>query len=353
MNQADDLLTDSVSRMLTDLCGPGTVSAAESGEWPAPLWNALQEAGLTLAWIPEELGGAGASLADGFAIARIAAGFAAPVPLAETLLAGWLLSRGGLAAPTGPLTVATPAAEGIVLGIDGTLRGRAARVPFASEAHHLALAARRGGEEVIALVDVASCALRPSTSLAGEPLDEVVFEGAAPVALAGAPTPGVGSELDAMGAALRAQQMAGALERVLDLSLAYAREREQFGRPIARFQAVQHNLAVLAAEVAAAGASANAAVSSIDRHGIGDARTLLAVASAKVRAGEAAGAGAAIAHQVHGAMGFTREYRLHHYTRRLWAWRDEFGPESVWAARIGELVAANGPDALWPTLTAI
>ena len=159
--------------------------------------------------------------------------------------------------------------------------------------------------------------------------------------------------LQRMGAAIRSQQMAGALEQILDLSLTYARDRVQFGRPIARFQAIQHNLASLAGEVAVAGAAADTAASAIIRHGIDDQRTLFAVAAAKIRAGEAAGAGAAIAHQVHGAMGFTREYSLHHSTRRLWAWRDDFGAESVWAMRLGRMATKAGAQALWPALTAL
>jgi acyl-CoA dehydrogenase len=79
---------------------------------------------------------------------------------------------------------------------------------------------------------------------------------------------------------------------------------------------------------------------------------LLEVASAKIRVGEAAGEGAAIAHQVLGAIGFTQEHVLHRYTRRLWAWRDDFGSESVWAVKLGHLVAAKGADVLWPMLAA-
>jgi alkylation response protein AidB-like acyl-CoA dehydrogenase len=105
--------------------------------------------------------------------------------------------------------------------------------------------------------------------------------------------------------------------------------------------------------VAAAGAAADAASAAIVRHGIDDGRALFAVAAAKIRAGEAAGAGAAIAHQVHGAMGFTREYSLHHSTRRLWAWRDDFGAESVWAMRLGNIAISAGARALWPALTSL
>ena len=83
-----------------------------------------------------------------------------------------------------------------------------------------------------------------------------------------------------------------------------------------------------------------------------DVGVFLEAASAKIRVGEAAGEGAAIAHQVLGAIGFTQEHVLHRYTRRLWAWRDDFGSESVWAVKLGQLVAAKGADALWPMLAA-
>ena len=110
---------------------------------------------------------------------------------------------------------------------------------------------------------------------------------------------------------------------------------------------------MLAGEVAAATAVANGAMLAACEHGFVDQRAFQAIASAKVRCGEAANRGAAIAHQVHGAMGFTQEHRLHQFTRRLWSWRDEFGQESEWAIRLGRMVAAAGADKLWPSLTAL
>jgi len=126
----------------------------------------------------------------------------------------------------------------------------------------------------------------------------------------------------------------------------YATERKQFGRPIGNFQAIQHNLAILAGHVAAAGSAAEWAFRAADR-----GEPAFEVAVAKVRAGEAAGIGAGIAHQAHGAIGFTYEHSLHHATRRLWAWREEFGNETHWATQLGHMVAARGADALWPFIT--
>jgi acyl-CoA dehydrogenase len=147
-------------------------------------------------------------------------------------------------------------------------------------------------------------------------------------------------------------QMAGALEAILELAVSYANERVAFERPIAKFQAVQHNLARLAGETAAALAAAGSAADTIAHAAHFNEAVLLEAAAAKIRVGEAAGEGAAIAHQVFGAIGFTQEHTLHRFTRRLWAWRDDFGNESAWAVKLGNLVAAKGADGLWPMLAA-
>jgi len=176
-----------------------------------------------------------------------------------------------------------------------------------------------------------------ASNMAGEPRDRVDGTGSAALSVA--------EPCFELLALARTVQMAGCLERILELSLQYANEREQFGRPIGRFQAIQHSLAVMAAEVAAAVRSADAAVDAI-----GDDRFTLEVAAAKARVGEAAGVCAELAHQVHGAMGFTHEHRLHHFTRRVWAWRDEFGNETYWRRRLGRHIAGLGAAGVWDFL---
>jgi acyl-CoA dehydrogenase len=345
-DNTDNIIIDTATRIFQDLCEPNTINNAEKGEWPKALWDALEESGLTLAWVADELGGAGATLADGFAVLRVAGRFAAPVPLAETLMAGWLLGKAGIAVPGGPLTIAPVHADGhITLTAEGKLGGRARRVPFARNAGHIAVVAHRGSETAVALVAASGLAISQSTSLAGEPRDDVSFDGV--TAQAVRPARVDEDKLVSFGAAVRLQQIAGALEKILEQSVQYALDRVQFGRAIAKFQAVQHNLATLAGEVAAAGAAADAAAEACARPDI----AIGEIAIAKVRGGEAAGTGAAIAHQVHGAMGFTYEHSLHHATRRLWAWREEFGNETLWAERLGRLIAEQGADALWPFIT--
>jgi len=79
-----------------------------------------------------------------------------------------------------------------------------------------------------------------------------------------------------------------------------------------------------------------------------DDAVFLEATAAKIRCAEAAEKGAAIAHQVHGAIGYTLEHILHRYTMRALAWRDDFGNESYWAVELGKRVAARGADELWP-----
>jgi alkylation response protein AidB-like acyl-CoA dehydrogenase len=148
-------------------------------------------------------------------------------------------------------------------------------------------------------------------------------------------------------ALLRTGQIAGALDHALELSVGYTRERQQFGRPLAQFQAIQQQLAVLAEETAAAGMAAAAAFKAMDRKEAG-----FEIAAAKLRANRAARAATGIAHQVHGAMGFTAEYALHHLTRRLWAWQTEGGNERFWGERLGAQVAALGASSFWTDFVA-
>jgi len=187
----------------------------------------------------------------------------------------------------------------------------------------------------------------PGKNLAGEPRDHL---GAVEPGGRSAPLPdAVDMRLvQRFGALFRAAQMAGAMEAALALSTRYANDRVQFGRPIAKFQAIQQQLALLAEQTAAASVAVESAALAV---AAGRPSSALAVAAAKIRAGEAAGKVAEIAHQVHGAIGFTHEHSLHRLTRRLWSWRDEFGNESDWSRELGRAVMAAGADALWPTIT--
>ncbi|MGH6912565.1 MAG: acyl-CoA dehydrogenase family protein, partial [Geminicoccales bacterium] len=299
MSESDSIIVDTTNRIFQDLGDPQTVNNAKDEGWKKPLWAALEESGLTLTWVPDTLGGAGAEISDGFDVLRAAGNHAVAVPLAETMLAGWLLAQAGIASPPGPMTVApVRGISGITLGRNGKLSGAAAQVPSGRDVDHIAVIAHRGDDTVIALVERSACAIREGRSLADEPKDTITFDGVTPREVAYAQD---GIDEDAlchMGAAVRACQMAGALEAMLGISVEYAKERVAFERAIGKFQAVQHLLARLGGEVSAAVAVSASAADAIQRaNGFGE-HVFVEIASAKIRVGEAAGEGAAIAHQV-------------------------------------------------------
>jgi acyl-CoA dehydrogenase len=351
MNELRTLLADVVTRLFTDRVTPDLLASVEKGQWPAALWDAVEENGLTLPLVPEAKGGAGGTWGDAHVVIRATGRHAVPLPLAETMVAAWLLTESGLDVPAGPLTIApVHHDERLRLSRTGdgwTLSGTAARVPWGRAARHVAVVAEAEARPHVALVAAGDYRVTEDRNLALEPRDTLVFDGAPVSAVApiGARVPP-----DAVwfyGALARSAQMAGGLEHLVGQATRYATERRQFGKPIGAFQAIQWQLAILGEQAAAAGTAAATAFSAAER---GDPAFEIAVA--KVRVGEAAGIGASIAHQVHGAIGFTYEHALQFTTRRLWSWRAEFGGEGWWAATLGRSIAARGADGLWPLLTA-
>jgi acyl-CoA dehydrogenase len=348
--ESENIVVETAERIFTDLADAQTINSDKTGAWKAPLWQALTEAGLPLSWVSEDCGGSGVSLAEGFGVLGAAGRFAIAVPLAETMLAGWLLAQAKIASPDGEMTVA-PASpkDRITVNADGTLTGRARGVPFAKSARHIAVLISGADGSSIALVDASKVRIEPGLNLANDNSDSVSFDRVRPLAIKRAPKGFDQTALMLMGGVMRSLQIAGSLESMLDITVRYANERVAFEKKISKFQAVQHNLARLAGESAAALAAATSAADTIASNSTfsGDAVFLEAVA-AKIRCAEAAEKGGGIAHQVHGAIGFTIEHILHRYSLRALSWRDDFGSESYWAVELGKRVAARGADELWP-----
>ncbi len=349
MAEVEDIVAQTAERIFADLADPQDLNRDKRGDWKAPLWQALSDAGLPLSWVPENCGGSGASLAEGFGVLSAAGRFALSLPLAETMLAGWLLSQAKIASPPGEMTLApTAPKDRITLHADGTLSGRVRSIPFANEAKHIAVLAQAGDGFSIALVKSESTRIEAGRNLGGDASDTVTFDKVSPVAIQAAPKGFDHTSLLLMGAVARSLQIAGALESMLEISVRYSNERVAFEKKIAKFQAVQHNLAKLAGESAAALAAATSAADTFASGTAEEDAAYLEAAAAKIRCAEAAEKGAAIAHQVHGAIGFTIEHVLHRYSLRALAWRDDFGSETHWAVELGKRVAARGADALWP-----
>jgi acyl-CoA dehydrogenase len=340
-----EMLRETADRLFRTHCDTATQRTADQGAWPAALWAAVEEAGLHRALVPDSSGGFGVAVADALSLLKVAGAHAVPLPLAETMLAGWLLAGAGLDIPDGPISVGPVRSDENVTLTQAAggwrVSGVLTRVPWARDVDYIAVV----GGSLVALVGKAAWTIETGENVAREPRDTVTLNGSA---LAVGETEVSPADLIAVGAAMRTQQIAGALTRLTEMTTQYAQERVQFGRPIGKFQAVQQNLAVMAGHAAAAVAAADLAAEAV-----ADGVRVLPIAAGKARAGEAAGMAAGIAHQVHGAIGFTFEHNLHFLTRRLWSWRDEFGKDSVWNRLIGRHVAAAGADRLWAEITAV
>ncbi len=293
------------------------------GGWSADAWTAVEDAGLPLALLSDEQGGFGLEAADAFDLMRIAAAQAAPLPMAETMAANWLLAQAGLPLAEGPASFAI--AKGGAL-----LR----RVAWAGQVECLVVV---DGDRVHRLTK-GQFSLGAQTNAYWPRWDVTVDLSAGQAAtLAGATDTAFN-----LGALMRVMEMAGALQRIVDVTVSYANDRVQFGKPIGKFQAIQQQMAVMATHMAAANAAADMASEAFGQPGF-----VCLLAAAKARAGEAAGIATTISHQVLGAIGFTAEHRLHLFTRALAVWRDEFGSDRYWQQRLGAEVIGKHADDLW------
>lgn len=305
------LILDTAAKIFDDHVDKAMLDAAESGVFPSDLWSVVTENGF------HQLGseGSGTDFQDLFSFLQVCGRHAVPLPIADTLLANrWCGPGAGLA------SIGMAGVNGHV--VDATWGRIADRV----------LAVQKGSDQVQVCSNASLVEQR--TNMGGEPADEMQ--------LGEVETRVVEPSPYAQLALARVNLMAGSLQAQLDLGILFASERLQFGRSISKFQAIQHSLAVVAAEVAAAMRAADAAVDAFDSD-----RFLPEVAAAKSRVGEAVGTVSEQVHQIHGAMGFTYEHQLHHFSRRTWAWRDSWGNEFEWQELLGRHLAGVGADKVW------
>lgn len=354
MSELETMLAETASRIFGNEVTIADVELAEAGKWPAALWECLQSHGLTRVLVPEEDGGAAASWSEALPVLLAAGKHLVPVPFVETAVAGAVLGRLGLAVPEGPMSLALPQGDVRVGREGGGLNfSGAVSAPWGRFLPHALVPVRAQGASSWLLLPTAGARITYGANIAGQARDTLVFDAVRAVAV----RQGMPGDPRLIGALQQSIQIAGLLERILNQSVQYANERVQFGKPIGWFQAIQQQLAVLANQVVAvrmAVATACAAMDGTGSEGLnsGGPGWERDAAIAKVVCGQAASTVAAIAHQVHGAIGFTCEHTLHFATRRLWSWRAEYGSDGDWAAHLGRQVIARGGDALWPDLTA-
>lgn len=338
-----------------------------------PAWQALDESQLTRVGLAESLGGAGGTRADAAQVITRCAESGLSLPLTEAMIIGAVLcERSGLPMPGGVVACLIPAdaqrGHGLPLGAglpggqsrvaaqreggSWRLDGAADGVAWASAADALLVLADASPDTVaVAIVDPAVAVIQPGSNLAGEPRDAVRLDGAV--------VPGdqvtvlhraSAADLAVLAALGRTCQLTGAARTCLALSVEHARLRVQFGRSIDGYQVIRHALVEMIGELTAAEAATSTAIELAAGPGPLGAPATLAVLIARVQAARAATRMSAIAHQVHGAVGLAAEHPLHHFTTRLWSWRDEYGTEHDWALALAAAACRDGD--LWAALTA-
>lgn len=319
----DTLITETFEQWLGGEAGPARVRGVENHEPVRPLWEALAQSGFANLLLPESLGGAQASLATLFRVLLSCGSSALPVPLHTTIWVRAALHRQALGIPEGPIALACGHRDG----------GRilCSAVPFAATAQWVL--ADLGDEALLlplARAEVGSpgihATLRRDLSWSNEPVDTLHLVR--------------DQDWQAVGAAMSAALIAGAASRILQMTLEYANDRSQFGKPIGKFQALQQQISVMAEEVFAARMAAEL----VWRGTALPSRASAAIA--KARTGEAVTRIAGIAHGVFGAIGITEECDLQLFTRRLHEWRGDFGSEAFWQQEIGKALLASGDDVL-------
>ena len=308
-------LADMAEGLFADLAGAKFAEA----------WPQLTEAGFAGLLVAEADGGFGGDWGDLYAVLRLAGLHALAAPLGETIIAHKLLADAGIERPEGAVGLAVAGA----------------RVPFGRDCAAVLVA--DGGELRLYARD--ACAWDEGRAPQGEPRDRLTIIGTG----TGAPLATFSSNHDvlALGAFARVAQSAGALDAGFALAIDHVNARVQFGKPLAKFQAVQQALALASEHIAAVACAGQAAAVALD---LGDAS--FEIAAAKLRTNLAIEAAVPVLHRVHGAIGFTIEYPLNHFTRRLMGWRGEFGNDALWARRLGARVAGLGGAGLWREVTA-
>ena len=347
MSELQNILEESVARVFDDNVDNQFLMATEDSGWPEDVWQTVNELGLTQVLASEESGGMGGTWADAYVVVR-RCGFASlPLPVPEAILATWLAERAGISLPQGiPGLIPDPLDDEHI--VDGVFSGSIDRVPWGRDATYYVGISR--AQELVVLAREGA-GITCEDNLGRDPRDAVSF--AKTPLLEKVPISLPHDAINWLCAMLRSAQIAGASVRCLEIGVNYVSEREQFGRSLSRFQAIQHHLAVMVGTLATVESISANAFRAMDRYGIGTGKrdAQFEIAAAKCRASDSVETVAKIAHQVHGAIGFTYEYGLHFLTRRLWSWRAEFGGSQQWAQYLGETAQAQGGDQLWPYIT--
>jgi alkylation response protein AidB-like acyl-CoA dehydrogenase len=340
------MMAGALRTLLDDICAPGALRRVfEAGDATAgeERWQRLSELGLFGVLAPEARGGMGLADADFVLLAEEAGRAALPEPLAE---------QAGVAVPalSEALLAATPLAQVLERAARGSARIAVSHplCPYVNVppavTHWLVCQG-----DAVSLYEAAEVATVPQASIdAGRRLVRPDLPRAGGERLAaGEAARALSARIANRAALYTAAQCLGVAERLIQLAVAYAAARSQFGKPIGTYQAIKHHLASAQVRLEFARPVVYAAVARVTEL---EAQAKAALSHAKLAAGDAADLAARTAMQVHGAMGYSWEVDLHFYMKRAWALAGTWGDRNFHARRVQSLVC-GGAFALGPEET--
>ena len=286
----------------------GELAASGAGFDPA-LWSTLTELGVFGLRLPEDEGGLGMGLGDAVLVFEELGRALVPGPLVGTLLAAGLPGL-EVGAPVG------------VFDLSAEEPGRTLLIEHPDVIKHLVVL---DGDEA-RLVDASELSTSPIKVLT-DPLTPLGKIASLPT---GTVIEGGAARWRQEGAVLTAALETGIAMAAVEIAVQYAKEREQFGKPIGAFQAVKHMCSDMHVRAQIASVAVHAAAVTLDFPSDG-ADPIRAVSSAKILADEAAAQNAKTSIQVHGGMGFTWEVVVHYYLKRGWVHATQFGDAAMHA----------------------
>ncbi len=330
----DNLFDGAVGRLFADISEKFGNSLELSCTDYEAIWSEIAGSGFLDVMLPEEKGGAGLSLKEAGNLFKLEGYFNLPVPFASTLLARSWLDGSGQTIPEGSVVIAT---MGVQIS-EGQGQIVINKFPFGHRAARFLVLANQScyllAQEKAVVHEVYHAGLFASVSWR---LEEAIELEVSAQAL---------EDLRNLAALAALVPSVGAMERIFEMTLEYANQRQQFGRPLSKFQAIQHQISVLAEQVWAARMAAQIACNSNNHH---PDPNLLAIA--KYQVSFVSDQVADISHAVHGAIGITEEYALHFYTRRIREFKSEAGTQSYWAKRLGHHVLGQEGETVLSMLT--
>ena len=305
------------------------------------LWDDIEQNGLPRISVKEKFSGYEIPFFSILPLIKTINNYGTPLPLSETILSNYILSESDINPPNGIVTFATDTKN--IQIKNNLISGDFLSVPYLNLSKNLLIIHELNNAKQAILIDEINGEIIHKKNFLAEPRYDIKVKN-----LNIAEIKPINYEIDFkfLGAVLRSAQMIGAMEKVLDLSTNYCSERQQFGRALSKFQAIQHQISDMAVELSAS----SAALSAITDFNLSD-KKFNDIAISKIRAGTAAGNIIAISHQVHGAIGFTKEYELSYFTKNLNSWRNDFGNESFWEEFLGKRFLEKNNKNLWEYLT--